>query len=138
MADLPRLSLIAVIPRDSGAGRVRIGRDGEAIVSYALGGDARGSQQGSTAPDASWPPQEQEEIFTAHGRIQHWAEGFPAGAYRFGAARGSLYSFHLMGSARMGASPETSRPIPPARPGTCATSSSPTARPFRPRPASTR
>ena len=26
---LPRLSLIAVIPRDSGAGRVRIGRDGE-------------------------------------------------------------------------------------------------------------
>ena len=38
MASLPRLSLIAVIPRDGGAGRVRIGRDGDAIATYRLGG----------------------------------------------------------------------------------------------------
>ena len=36
MASLPRLSLIAVIGRDAGAGRVRIGRDGEAIATYRL------------------------------------------------------------------------------------------------------
>ena len=50
MASLPRLSLIAVIGRDAGAGRVRIGRDGEAIATYrpargrrspAGGGDRR-------------------------------------------------------------------------------------------------
>ena len=37
MSSLPRLSLVAVIPRDSGAGRVRLGRDGEAIATYRLG-----------------------------------------------------------------------------------------------------
>ena len=42
------------------------------------------------------------EIFTANARMQRWADGFPAGAFRFGPGRGSLYSFHIMGSARMG------------------------------------
>jgi choline dehydrogenase-like flavoprotein len=53
------------------------------------------------------------EIFTAHARHQRWDEGFPSGAFAFGPGRGSLYSFHLMGSARMGASATSSavRPI---------------------------
>ena len=52
------------------------------------------------------------EIFTAHARMQRWDDGFPDTAFRFGPGRGSLYSFHLMGSARMGASPELSAASP--------------------------
>ena len=56
MSSLPRLSLVAVIPRDSGAGRVRIGRDGEAIATYRLGPDDADSRPASTVPAGSWPP----------------------------------------------------------------------------------
>ena len=109
MASLPRLSLIAVIPRDAGAGRVRIGRDGEAIATYRLAADDRrrlaagidGAGRVMAAAGA-------REIFTAHTRMQRWDGGFPEDAFRFGAGRGSLYSFHLMGSARMGGSPASS------------------------------
>jgi choline dehydrogenase-like flavoprotein len=52
------------------------------------------------------------EIFTAHARHQAWRDGFPDAAYRFGPGRGSLYSFHLMGSARMGGSPAGSAASP--------------------------
>ena len=52
------------------------------------------------------------EIFTANARMQRWADGFPPGAFRFGPGRGSLYSFHIMGSARMGASAATSAASP--------------------------
>ena len=52
------------------------------------------------------------EIFTANARMQQWADGFPADAYRFGPGRGSLYSFHIMGSARMGGSPARSAASP--------------------------
>ena len=52
------------------------------------------------------------EIFTANARMQAWDDGFPAGAFRFGPGRGSLYSFHIMGSARMGASAATSAASP--------------------------
>ena len=106
MGSLARTSLIAVIPRDRGSGRVRIGRDGEAITTYRLAADdlARlahgidGAAQILAAAGA-------REIFTAHARRQPWDNGFPAGAFRFGPGRGALYSFHLMGSARMGGSP---------------------------------
>ena len=40
--------------------------------------------------------------------MQRFADGFPATAYRFGPGRGALYSFHIMGSARMGGSAELS------------------------------
>ena len=113
MASLPRLSLIAVIPRDSGSGRVRIGRDGEAIATYRLGDDDRrrltagidGAGQVLAAAGAG-------EIFTANARLQRWHDGFPAAAFRFGAGRGALYSFHLMGSARMGGSAALSAASP--------------------------
>ena len=113
MASLPRLSLIAVIPRDSGSGRVRIGRDGEAIATYRLeADDARRLSAGIEGAGRVMAAAGAHEIFTAHARMQRWADGFPAEAYRFGPGRGSLYSFHIMGSARMGASPETSAADP--------------------------
>ena len=113
MASLPRLSLIAVIPRDSDSGRVRIGRDGEPIVTYGLGDDdARRLGAGIDGAGRVLAAAGAHEIFTAHARRQDWADGFAAEAYRFGPGRGALYSFHLMGSARMGASPETSAADP--------------------------
>jgi long-chain-alcohol oxidase len=113
MASLPRLSLIAVIPRDSGAGRIRIGRDGEAIATYRLGDDdLRRLSAGIDGAGRVLAAAGAGEIFTANARLRRWEDGFPAAAYRFGPGRGSLYSFHLMGSARMGGSAETSAVSP--------------------------
>jgi long-chain-alcohol oxidase len=109
MSDLARLSLVAVIPRDSGAGRVRLGRDGEPIVTYALGADdARRLATGIDGAGRILAAAGAREIVTAHARAQRWDDGFPPGAFRFGPGRGSLFSFHHMGSARMGGSPKTS------------------------------
>ena len=117
-----RLSLIAVIPRDRGAGRVRIGRDGDAIATYGLGGDdARRLAAGIDGAGRVMAAAGAREIFTAHARMQRWSDGFPAGAFRFGPGRGSLYSFHMMGSARMGGS-RTSAASPTGKHGTCAAS----------------
>ncbi len=113
MASLPRLSLIAVIGRDAGAGRVRIGRDGEAIAVYRPArDDARRLAAGIDGAGRVMAAAGAREIFTAHARLQRWDDGFPEAAFRFGPGRGSLYSFHLMGSARMGASPELSAASP--------------------------
>ncbi|HUH14984.1 MAG TPA: GMC family oxidoreductase N-terminal domain-containing protein [Gaiellaceae bacterium] len=109
MASMPRLSAVAVIPRDAGSGRVRIGRDGEPIVTYRLApDDARRLRVGVDGAGQIMAAAGAREIFTAHARMQPWRDGFPADAFRFGPGRGALYSFHLMGSARMGDSPERS------------------------------
>jgi choline dehydrogenase-like flavoprotein len=113
MGSLARTSLVAVIPRDRGAGRVRIGRDGEAIATYRLAADdaarlAHGIDGGARILAAAGAG----TIFTAHARMQRWHDGFAPEAFRFGPGRGSLYSFHLMGSARMGAAPADSATRP--------------------------
>ena len=109
MASMPRLSAVAVIPRDAGSGRVRIGRDGEPVVTYRLApDDARRLGVGVDGAGRIMAAAGAREIFTAHARMQPWRDGFPAEAFRFGPGRGSLYSFHLMGSARMGDSPDRS------------------------------
>ena len=106
MGDLARTSLVAVIPRDAGAGRVRVGRDGGAIATYRLGkDDARRLARGIDGAARILAAAGAREIFTAHARLQRWSGAFPADALRFGPGRGALYSFHLMGSARMGAEP---------------------------------
>jgi long-chain-alcohol oxidase len=107
MADARRLSLIAVIPRDRGSGRVRIGRDGEPIVTYRLAReDARRLATGIDGAGRIMAAAGAREVFLLHGRKYRFDGGFPASAYRFGAGRIGLYGFHLMGSARMGRSPE--------------------------------
>ena len=110
---MPHLAGIAVILRDRGAGRVRIGRDGEPIVTYRLGADdARRFATGVDGAGRIMAAAGAREVFTANGRMQRFDGGFPAGAYRFGPGRGALYSFHIMGSARMGGSPDLSAADP--------------------------
>jgi choline dehydrogenase-like flavoprotein len=109
MASLPHLSGIAVIPRDRGSGRVRIGRDGEPIATYRLASDdERRLATGIDGAGRIMAAAGAREVFTANARLQPFTDGFPAGAFRFGPGRGALYSFHIMGSARMGGSPATS------------------------------
>ena len=109
MGALARTSLIAVIPRDRDAGRVRIGRDGEPIVSYRLSpGDAERLARGIDGAGRILAAAGAREIFTGHARHQRWDDGFAPNAFAFGPGRGSLYSFHLMGSARMGGSAASS------------------------------
>jgi long-chain-alcohol oxidase len=109
MATLPHLSGIAVIPRDRGSGRVRIGRDGEPIATYRLAADdARRLATGVDGAGRILAAAGAREIFTANARLQRFTSGFPAGAFRFGVGRGALYSFHIMGSAGMGGSPAMS------------------------------
>ena len=113
MASLPHLSGIAVIPRDRGSGRVRIGRDGEPIATYRLSpDDARRLATGVDGAGRIMAAAGAREVFSAHARLQRFADGFPAGAFRFGPGRGALYSFHIMGSARMGGSPAMSAANP--------------------------
>ena len=104
MSCLPRLAMVGVLPRDRGAGRVRIGRDGEPIVTYRLADeDARRLAVGIDGAG---------KILTAAGatRSSPRTRGCSAStaaspdAFRFGPGRGALYSFHIMGSARMGGS----------------------------------
>jgi long-chain-alcohol oxidase len=105
MSCLPRLTMVGVLPRDRGAGRVRIGRDGEPIVTYRLGDeDARRLAVGIEGAGKILTEAGAREIFTAHARLQRFDDGFPPDAFRFGPGRGALYSFHHMGSARMGGS----------------------------------
>ena len=113
MASLPYLSGIAVIPRDRGSGRVRIGRDGEPIATYRLSpDDARRLATGVDGAGRIMAAAGAREVFSAHARLQRFTNGFPAGAFRFGPGRGALYSFHIMGSARMGGSPVMSAANP--------------------------
>ena len=136
MASLPRLSGIAVIPRDRGSGRVRIGRDGEAIATYRLApDDERRLATGVDGAGRIMAAAGAREVFSANARLQRFTDGFPAGAFRFGPGRGALYSFHIMGSARMGGSPAMSAATRRGRRGRCRTSWSRTARRFRPPPA---
>ena len=79
-----------------------------------------GWRRGSTAPAASWPPPAHARSSPRTRRMQRWDDGFPPGAFRFGPGRGSLYSFHLMGSARMGGSPAQSAASPTRRDVGCA------------------
>ncbi len=118
MGRLAHLVPIGLLLRDSSEGEVRTGRDGEPVVHYRLNdfdiGHVRTGLDGAArvleAAGAT-------SVFSAHkdwvtyqpgrGRAR---EGFLEAADRcgWGAGQCVFTSFHLMGSARMGASPSTS------------------------------
>jgi choline dehydrogenase-like flavoprotein len=88
MRGLPRAAPLGALLRDRDGGRVRVRRDGSPLVQYRLSDyDARHLRAGIDGA---------VRILEA------------AGAGRVATSEGSLYSFHQMGTARMGASPETS------------------------------
>ena len=127
MARLPR----AVADRGdrratAGAGRVRIGRDGEAIATYQAreATTLAGWRAGIDGAGRIMAAAGAREVFAAHARTAAVGRRLP-GRQRtgFGPGRGALYSFHLMGSARMGGSPDLGcREHRRARRGRCGTS----------------
>ena len=140
MAALPFASGIGGLVRDRDGGEVRVGRDGQPVVRYHLSdydlGHLRAGLDGAAQIHEAAGA---KRIFSSHNR---WVAFRARPRRRPGAVHGRLRrrgyggqcmlgSFHIMGSARMGGSPASSACDPTARPGTCATSWSATARPSR-------
>jgi long-chain-alcohol oxidase len=112
------LSLVAVLCRDSGAGRVRVDRDGAPRVRWRLGAaDEARMAAGLAAAGEVLAAAGAAEVFSLHRRRFAFRPGSPA-AHRawaeatrqagFSGGRATLASYHQMGSCRIGADPATS------------------------------
>ena len=116
---------IGVLLRDRDGGEVRVGRDGEPIVRYALSPfDTRHLRTGIEGAAQILEASGARRIFSSHSRWVGYdppgdgaqpngsssRQGFMADADAAGYGPGQcvLASFHIMGSARMGGSPEHS------------------------------
>ncbi|MDQ3951502.1 MAG: GMC family oxidoreductase [Actinomycetota bacterium] len=118
MASFGKLSLCAVLARDETAGRVRIARDGGPRVDYKLTrGDERRVADGVVAAAQVLEAAGATEVFSQHhslisyrpgspGAQEAWAEQTRRAGYRNG--RITFFSYHQMGSCRMGVDPATS------------------------------
>jgi long-chain-alcohol oxidase len=118
LASLPRLMGIGVLLRDRDGGRVRIGRDGEALVDYRLSDfDRKNLRAGWAGAAQILEAAGAKTIFSSHAKWVAYQPGRggtlasfqqDADAAGWGAGQCILYSFHIMGSARLGGSPKTS------------------------------
>jgi long-chain-alcohol oxidase len=118
---LPQLSGIGVLLRDRSEGEVRATRAGDPRVTYGLTAfDVRHIRAGVDGAARILEAAGAREIFSSHAR---WTAYAPAAATRrdfvgaadavgYAAGRCTFYSFHLMGSARIGTSPRTSATKP--------------------------
>lgn len=119
MQDLRHMLGVAIIVRDKGpGGTVKIGKDGEPIASYTLSpGDTellmKGFEGAARIAEAAGATQ----IYTTHHRTIGYQPGTSGNLDSFmeevraeGAApaRLALAALHIMGSARMGGSPDSS------------------------------
>jgi len=118
MAKLPRTALVGILLRDRFGGRVRVDRDGAAVIDYRLSRYDRGHLRRAIAAGA--------EVLEAAGAREIWLPLARAVTYRPGTkdAREDwlrrvdaagwgpneilLVTFHQMASCRMGASARTS------------------------------
>ncbi|MGI8407546.1 MAG: GMC oxidoreductase, partial [Actinomycetota bacterium] len=112
------LSLCAVLPRDDGAGRVTIDRDGQPKISYSLtAGDERRIAQGVVAAGKLLEAAGAMKLYTMQRPSIGYAPGFGGGhdgwadevrSRGFKTGNMTFFSYHQMGSARMGMNPATS------------------------------
>ena len=118
MQAMPYTGGLGVLLRDRGVGEVRTARDGQPVVRYALGPEdvdhmrrgVRGAAQVVEAMGA-------RRIYSSHSKWVAYEpgargdlDGFmrDADACGWGPGQAQLVSFHIMGSARMGGSPDDS------------------------------
>jgi choline dehydrogenase-like flavoprotein len=108
---------LGVLLRDRDGGEVKIGRDGEPIVRYALSSfDAGHLRTGIDGAAQIFEAAGARKIFSPQARPATYLPGagnrtqFMADVDRGGFGPGQIHlgSFHIMGSARMGGSPDTS------------------------------
>ena len=112
------LSLVGVLCRDSGAGRVRVDRDGSPRVRWRLNAaDEARMAAGVAAAGEVLAAAGAAEVFSVHRQRFAFRPGDPGGqgawaeATRragFGGGRATLASYHQMGSCRMGTDPASS------------------------------
>jgi long-chain-alcohol oxidase len=118
MEALSNTTPLGVLLRDRDGGEVRVGRDGEPVVRYKLSEfDARHLRMGLEGAAQLLEAVGARRIFSSHAkwvayepsrsgsRAQFVADADAAG---YGPGQVVLNSFHIMGSARMGGSPELS------------------------------
>ena len=122
MDEFARTTNIGVLLRDRGSGRVTLGRDGSTRVRYQLSADDL--ERVRTGVDGAARILEAagaRKILSGHSRLVSYEpgqrgdrEGFlrDADAAGWGPGRCGFFSFHLMGSCRMGGSPASSATNP--------------------------
>lgn len=112
-----RAGLVGVLLRERGGGEVKVGRDGEPVARYRLSDeDTRHVRTGLDGAAQILEAAGARRIVSAHSRLVSYEpargsrEAFLAGADACGYAAGRcvFFSFHLMGSARMGGSRDRS------------------------------
>jgi choline dehydrogenase-like flavoprotein len=117
LAELPRLSGIGVLLRDRSEGEVHVTRAGRPRVRYRLADvDIGHVRTGIDGAARIFEAAGARRIFSSHARLVAYepAHGTRSAFMRTADAAGyapgqcTFYSFHLMGSARMGASAATS------------------------------
>jgi choline dehydrogenase-like flavoprotein len=115
MQALPFTGGLGVLLRDHGVGEVRTGRDGEPVVRYRLtSGDVEHMRRGVRGAARVVEAMGARRIYSSHSKWVAYEpgargdlDGFcrDADACGWGAGQAQMISFHIMGSARMGASP---------------------------------
>jgi choline dehydrogenase-like flavoprotein len=113
-----QLSLVGVLGRDRGAGRVRVDGDGSPVVRWRLGAAdevrlaagvaAAGEVLAAAGATEVFSLQRRRPGFRPDGPGGHaaWAEATRRAG--FGPGRATLFSYHQMGSCRIGSDPATS------------------------------
>ncbi|HEY5842487.1 MAG TPA: GMC family oxidoreductase [Mycobacterium sp.] len=121
MAELAHLGGVGVILRDQGCGRVQVKHDGEPVVRYKLAGrDLDHIRTGIDHATHLLEASGATRIYSSHqrgisytprkgSRSKFLAECDAAG---YGPGQSAFVSLHLMGTARMGGSPDSSATDP--------------------------
>ena len=121
LEQLPHLSGVGVLLRDRSEGEVRVARDGTPRVRYGFEPfDLAHIRTGIDGAARIFEAAGAKRIFSSHARLvsyepadgvrERWLRAADAAGY--GPGRCTFYSFHLMGSARLGASPESAATKP--------------------------
>ena len=112
MEALPSTLGIGALVRDRDAGEVKVGRDGQPVVKYALSDYDRGHlRRGVEGAAEILEAAGARRIYSSHARWVSYGPGANGGRDAFmsqadaagwDAAQVTMGSFHIMGSARMG------------------------------------
>jgi long-chain-alcohol oxidase len=122
MEDLQRTAAIGVLLRDRGEGRVRVDREGHPVTSYSLSDyDRRHMQRGFRGAADILEAAGARRIYSPHTKLCSYEPGRRGSIETFvrdmdeagwGNAQLALFSFHIMGTARMGDSADSSATNP--------------------------
>jgi choline dehydrogenase-like flavoprotein len=118
MRQLPHVAGIGILVRDRDGGEVHVGRDGEPVARYRVSPfDLAHVRRGFTGAARILEAAGARRIMSAHTGGLEYRPGESGGvgqflheadAWGWGAGRCVFFSFHIMGTARMGGSAATS------------------------------